>query len=269
MGHPLDEAHAKIARALVHLDELDRKAGPFVKAHPYDIVPELNEDMGRLEFVARALAPEEPVPLEFGIIAGDIAHNLRSALNYLTWRLATPPIGTGPGDATQFPIFFDQPGRTYKKIPVARFRDGENSYLAGVPRPHRTRIQRLQPYHGGRRQHLAFLAGLNNRDKHSLVNTALMLGHVQPPDLAKWPGKLMINLIPTPAIHEGAVVGWLVSLDPTHHETGERLSGDVQMKFDPTFEIAFGENPMIGGLAHFRRLTELVSLILRVFRDVF
>ncbi len=84
-----------------------------------------------------------------------------------------------------------------------------------------------------------------------------MLGHVEPPDLAKWPGKLTINLIPTPAIYDGAVVGWLISLDPTHHATGERLTSDVNMKFNPTFEVAFGENPMIGGIAHF--LSRLLS----------
>lgn len=264
MAHPLDEAHAKVARAVTHLEELHTKAVAFVDAHPYDIVPEINQDTGRLEFIARARVKEDPVPVEFGIIAGDIGHNLRSALNYLAWRLASEPVGSGPGDATQFPVFFDEAGRTYKKTPVARFRDGEGGYLAGVTRPHRALIERLQPYHGRHLQHLAFLAALNNRDKHRVVTSGLVLGHVEPPDLNKWTGKMLIHLNPTPAIYDGAVVGWLVALGADIPAEGE-----VKMKFDPTFEIGIGENPMIAGIWHLGRLTRLVDLILRMFRDVF
>jgi hypothetical protein len=260
MRHPLDDANAKVARAIEHLKELDSKAFAFANDHPYRVGSEINADSGRLEFVARAVGKEEPVPIEFGIIAGDIAHNLRSALNYLTWYLASQPIGSGPGDATQFPIYFDHAGRDYKKAPSQRFQDGQNGYLQGVPTRYRAVIERMQPYHGGHRQHLAFLAALNNRDKHQVVTTMLMLGHIGPPDVEHGTSKgLTIMQYPTPAIYHGAVVGYVIDF-------GE-AQPDVNMKFSPTFEVGFGDNPMIGGVWHFARLTRLITLILRVFRD--
>lgn len=263
MGHPLEGAYAKVARARENLKELDRKSVAFVAAHPYSIAPETDSETGQLVGVLRPHGQEEPVPVELGVIAGEVGHNLRSALNYLTLRLAEPPVGTGAGDSTQFPIFFDQPGRTYKKPVRERFREGENKYLYGVRSPHRALLEKAQPYNGRHLQHLAFLAMLNNGDKHRVVTTAGILGHVAPPDLGDYKGKMLIHMYPTPAVHDGSEVFRLFGAD----FEGDRA--DVHMEFHPTYEIGFGDNPMIGTTNTMWRGIRVVELILRVFRDAF
>jgi hypothetical protein len=261
--HPLDGAHAKVARARENLKELDRKSVAFVQAHPYVVAPEIDPQTGQLVGILRAQVKEDPIPLELGVIAGEVGHNLRSALNYLTLCLAEPPIGTGAGDSTQFPIFYDPPGSTYKKPARQRFREGENKYLYGVRPVHRTLIEKAQPYNGRHREHLAFLAVLNNGDKHRLPTPTGILGHIEPPDLGDYHGKMLAHINRTPAVHDGAEVFRVV---------GAAFDGDaaqVHMKFDPAYEIGFGDNPMIGTTNTMWRAAHFVELVLRVFHRVF
>ena len=67
----------------------------------------------------------------------------------------------------------------------------------------------------------------------------------------------------TPAVHDGAEVFRLFGAD----FEGDRA--ELQMRFDPTYEIGFGDNPMIGTTNTMWRGTRVVELILRVFRDAF
>lgn len=265
MAHPLDEAHAKVARAMVHLKDLHYQAVAFVNAHPYDLVPEKDDKTGRLIGVARARGPEEPVPVDFGILAGDFAHNLRSALNYLVWQLALPPVGTGPGEDTAFPIIFDRPSKTYEKPAAQRFSESQNRFLRGVRDEHRALIEKAQPYHGRHWEHLAFLALLNDGDKHRVVSSAGILGHTGPPDLGDFTGKMLIRLFPDPAIYDGAKIVEFVSIELPEGKT----EAQVGMKFDLTYEIGIGDNPMIAPTGSMARSIRLVRLILQAFRGAF
>lgn len=130
---------------------------------------EFNPNTGK--YVYRILMDVLP-PIEIGVAIGQIAHNLRSALDNLTWQLARLETRT-PYDRTQFPIFRwrvttrkDRHGN-----PLPQFEREGRRYLKSLRLEHRAVIERMQPYVGGRgfRRHPLFrLHEINNTDKHRL-----------------------------------------------------------------------------------------------------
>jgi len=230
------------------------------RAHPYHVVPQIDPKTGRWLLIAKGEVPDEPVPLDIGVVAGDFAHNLRSALNYLVWQLATPPVGTGPGNDTQFPIFFDHPPRVYKLPPADRFRSSQNRFLAGVRDPHRAFIERLQPYHGGHRSNLELLAILNDLDKHRVISGRAVHAGLRP--IFAGFGDVLIEYSPFPALYDGAELARLLVVRP---DPGQQVG--VNLK--PVFSVGFGDASLTGSLGALGNMTRYVELILRAFRDVF
>lgn len=114
-------------------------------------------------------------PLEFSVIAGNIIHCCRCALDYLISDLAilngNEPVA-GPG-GNQFPIF--------RKRPVSRkgnpvdFVTKTSGSLKGLRKGHIRMIERLQPYRRNNRikntrNALDLLAELSNTDKHRVLH---------------------------------------------------------------------------------------------------
>ena len=119
MGHPLDSSRLKLARAREHFRQLDVERKAFLDTQPYFYVPAYDDDAGRHEIRARVLAAP---PLRLGVLAGDVIHNYRAALDHLVYQVAAlgPRGEAGRGDRTQFPIFekkrdFDSHTATYLK----------------------------------------------------------------------------------------------------------------------------------------------------------
>ncbi len=124
-----DSARAKLARANEHLEVFDAEVREFFGSDPYPLTHEFDY----LDGVHRWRADlSEPLPSHWPLLVGDCVHNLRSALDHLTWQLA----GAKQQDrTTQFPIFathvlFDKYGR---------------NQIKSVPRRPRTVIEWLQP----------------------------------------------------------------------------------------------------------------------------
>lgn len=95
------------------------------------------------------------------LIAGDAIHNLRSALDHLTYQLAlwnTSGHIQKP-EALQFPITDCQ----------NLFRDECHRRLNEIHIYHRTLIERMQPYRGEDWDYLAILRDISNFDKHQLL----------------------------------------------------------------------------------------------------
>jgi len=106
-------------------------------------------------------------PLVWGVVVGNIVHNLRSALDNLVWQLVLlngeqPRSGPRGND---FPIF----GR-----PVSDFKKAAATSLAGVAPQHVAQIEAVQPQNSSAHVALdahpfAALSELANADKHRVL----------------------------------------------------------------------------------------------------
>jgi hypothetical protein len=173
----LDSARLKVGWARGHLSTLDHEAETFLRTQQYQLVVE-PRPWGHAVVAHKIGDAAGPPPLRLSLIAGDVTHNLRSALDHLANAVATKPVGDGPGDRTAFPLFSRE--REYK--------GQEPVYLKGVRAPERVRFRSLQPYHVVDRIGwgpdlspaeplylnfcLLLLGRLDNADKHRLLMAA-------------------------------------------------------------------------------------------------
>lgn len=153
----------KLSRAQHHLKELHVEVGKmFTKDEVCTPVPGLN---AQGKPILRVKNVPEPDP-RLGVIIGDVAHNLRSALDHLVYQLCIPSGASEPADpeAPAFPITSSSRRWRGAQWRLDQAREGT-----------KTRIERLQPYH--RRKDpdtrlLWQLRELSDIDKHRLLHVA-------------------------------------------------------------------------------------------------
>jgi len=165
MAHPLDDAYLRVERASEHLKELKTLHGEVcvAQAHAMTIKYQPNVVSQTLDQVPLAKLIDvqtgtTPIPPKCRLLIGDIANDLRSALDYTVRQLAEHDSGkkiTG----TQFPIVGS---------PKA-FKKRRKTYLRGVNTAHVAAIEKLQPYKGC--QWTEPLARMSNLDKHNELVT--------------------------------------------------------------------------------------------------
>lgn len=129
----------------------------------------------------QALHPRFPIELPpgWGVLIGEIAHDLRSALDGLVYQLAKLRVDQ-PED-TEFPVFLvgrprgcrrSKKGRGQCKAAGSHFHCRGKDRIQLLRRKHRGVIERLQPYKRGNGQRLNplwLLQEINNADKHNLI----------------------------------------------------------------------------------------------------
>lgn len=150
MSHALDNTYLKLQRARKHLTDLKERIEDFRKPHT-DVVtlkPHPSLPSALVFDTAR-------INRELSLIVGDIADNLRAALNYLVYQLAAHDTGGHPDKSVQFPI--DEAKQDFGGH-VKRF-------LKGIRVEHIALIERLQPYNGN--NWLRQLRELSNPNKHT------------------------------------------------------------------------------------------------------
>ena len=134
-----------------------RRSPPDVVYTPIDVTsnPKTGNDIYRVS------TSESPFFLDWGVTVGEIAHNLRSALDGLVYQLALLNAKT-PARRTAFPILLAS--QHFKTVGRERIE---------LLRPeHQALIERLQPYKrgcGGRKNPLYMLKEVNDADKHRLI----------------------------------------------------------------------------------------------------
>ena len=169
---PLDGCYAKLARAEFHLLELGVRVRDYLSSAPFRIVGEYDDTAHEYVMKAEQAADYPPVPAELILIAGEVVHQLRSALDHLVWDLVVeqtgePPPGTDDG----FPIFSTADGynrRAHQKV-------------RGVSAAAADLIKVWQPYHLGDRAEEELIwavQALNNTDKHRLIPVTLIYAFV-------------------------------------------------------------------------------------------
>lgn len=169
---PLEGCLAKIARAESHLTELKVRVRQYIDTQPFRVFGEYDEATHEYVIRAEAVPDYHPVPIDLVLLAGEVVHQLRSALDHLVWDLVVkntglPPAGTDSG----YPIFRTAEGysqRAPKKV-------------KGVSQSAADRIRALQPFHLGdhAEEELTWaVQELNNTDKHRLIPVAVVYAFV-------------------------------------------------------------------------------------------
>lgn len=183
MTHPLDGPEFKVRCAEREIECLSRLEDAFRKDADYNIIrAEHNPKTG--DDVYRVLVNVLPPP-DLGVLVGEIAHNLRSALDGLIYQLAclNPAAGDTP-TGTQFPIFLSgTPSGCKRRLAKGR----RSKTMCGDTRhfnclgmkfidlllpKHQAAIEMLQPYKrggGGTSNLLYLISEINNADKHRLL----------------------------------------------------------------------------------------------------
>lgn len=190
MGHYLAGCWLKLDRAKEHLQSLDDEViADFSGREPgnrisivLDPHPEASEYRLRIERL-----PNAPTQ-RWGIVVGDIAHNLRSALDHLAWQL----VATGDDRTPKRPDWVTFPISSSRDF----FRGALNKpVLPGVRWRQRALVYRFQPckrYHRHQSSPLWWLRELSDLDKHRVIAPL---------------GFALDSLPLTPTLHDLEIVG--------------------------------------------------------------
>jgi hypothetical protein len=190
MTHPLDGPRLKVRRAICEIERLCREEEAFRRDAQYQLVRgEFDPKSGRYAY--RLCVQRTPPLVEWGVWIGEIAHDLRSALDELVDQLVRAN-GKTPTPSTRFPICLHRHGRP---LPGGRWRyhgfeggePGSGRAAVGLARPeHQAMIERLQPYHrrgwrqGGRCHPLFLLKEIDDAEKHRLLRVVGMISGFDP-----------------------------------------------------------------------------------------
>jgi hypothetical protein len=227
----------KWLRAREHLKTVEDSIESFGKANPCTIVPQINpnthEKMWRVE--GKPLDP----PQLLNPFIGDTLYNYRSALDHLAHQLVLRAGGTPTWD-TAFPIMDD----------IHKFKSNSPAKLAGMSKPMKAAIKKLQPCYRNsafRDPILWALESLGNIDKHRHFNLTLCAsdGGIWIPGLPVWSdNKVFIYSGP---IEDGTV---LASVPQEYMDVDFHPAYGIA--FDqgwPTArEVLFGINEIVAGI---------------------
>lgn len=184
MTHPLDGIWAKIQRADEHIRSLDSEITSFLKSDVYKIIGHTQEETK--EHVLHVIGP--PPPLRFSVIAGEVIHQCRSALDHLIWQLVLANHGT-PDRRHEFPIC-DTPGK-FKEACDRRKIKGISDTATDI-------IKSIQPYNNpkGFQWHpLWVLHDMDVTDKHKLLMVVIATASIDGSTLAINPGQPSVSIL--------------------------------------------------------------------------
>jgi len=147
----------KIERAKKHFGDFEREAEAFRDAYLHVVGTKTNPKT-RQAFQYFAKLPVSK--FEVLAIAGDVLHNLRSALDHLAFQLVEVGecrgIGERRGKRIAFPIF--DTANDYEALKAGKVKGARKAAIKA--------IDALQPYKGGKGEILWRLHELDNIDKH-------------------------------------------------------------------------------------------------------
>lgn len=154
----LEGVKAKVRRATVSLRNLESDIDEFKEKERVRLITEIERGFSG---VLDSDPPE--LLIEHSIRVGEIAYNLRSALDHLIGQMVCHN-GETPNPQNEFPIFICE--REYRKA--------KGRKLHGVGHGTADSIESLQPYHGNSAVggHLWMLHLICNIDKHRHLNVA-------------------------------------------------------------------------------------------------
>jgi len=163
---PIGSSLTRVRHAEEYLDTLQNQVKAWMNEIPYSLINQTNADLTRYSIILRI--EKEPPLTKWSLIAGDIVHNLRCALDHYIYAIAIYESGQEipPDDRLlMFPI-----SDTSEK-----FREQDRRRLKTLSQPVRTAIESVQPYNRSHKIFLPLLTVLRDFDdfnKHRLLMVA-------------------------------------------------------------------------------------------------
>lgn len=242
---------AKLERAAQLIEQVAKEESDFLGKSPPPVRAVSSHSSDGRELRLDAFADSAP-PVRFSVLAGEVVHHLRSALDHVIWALATQNVGT-PASKIQFPIY-------EKKADFEKAL--ERGIVSGVGVAAIEVIRSLQPFTAKDSDDtvLAVLAKLDNVDKHRLLvvtTTAAQLGEElvfeNNPDVVVSKGdNIAVTKIDVPNFVNvkpgGSRVGTVTCADPAF---GLRFRSDLEVK------VAFEKLGRVAAMPVVRGLTLL------------
>ncbi len=152
-----ESAHLKVERAKQHIDELDAMFASFLAMNKEQIFTYCDPEGGHRSLGITPL----PAPPMFNILVGDIAHNLRSALDHIA------------GEITSLATSGCQKAIMKSKFPVSSDPEAFETAIATHIAPHNARVAAALVSEMKRsntwQANISGLNSLNNADKHRAV----------------------------------------------------------------------------------------------------
>jgi|SRR5215813_10035776 len=240
--------NVKLEWAKKHFSKLQAVSERFLTTDPKPYAVGFDHDSQPGQTLIYLLKDAEPTPTEIGLLAGDVAHNLRSVLDHLAYYLWV--VGTNgkgiPGRKRPF-------GKAY--FPIA---DDANEYqtsgvgkVEGMTDDAKKAVAETEPYYGGKGHIFWLLNQLDIADKHHTLVTSDIRPLSMNMDFARFPIRARY-----PGMNQGFVLRYARFGNFTF--PGFRTSakaGDVIISYEsktykdvqPTFDIAFSEPQVIEG----------------------
>lgn len=254
----------KVDRAAKHIIDLELETRRFWHdPRPYEIIPEDNLDTGERTYYLRV---HKEIPSEFCALIGDIAQNLRCALDHLAWHLVTtsPVNPKAPDHDIYFPIF-----KT-----ASDYQAGKMRKIQGMTQAAIDAIDAIKPYYrldtvGIGNPNLYWLSRINIQDKHRLlipVGSAVVGHSITKSKRAEW-AHVFQNAFGSP----NANVTMPSPVLDSPLENGSKLCTlpiaevDDDMKF--RFHIAFGEPAGIRGKEVLSTLKDMHRIVKGIVFD--
>lgn len=248
----LSEAWLKVDRAKQHISDLHGQVREFIDGDPYELLTEDEAQTG--DKIYRVKVNAEP-PKDWGVVLGEIFHNLRSALDLLTWQLVPKPDGN-----TGFPI--SNSAKKFGKTGLGKV-EGASADAIRL-------LRALKPYKGGC-EPLWWLHKLNIEDKHHLlvpigaaietVGLHLTLHtpwgeSLQAPRFIGRPGPTDQRFVHIP-LEDGMEL---------NRATRASMGNDIalDMDYSYTFDIAFYKTGVLEGESLFPTVMQLADFIERI-----
>ena len=216
----------KLDRAATHLDALDAATQRFIEEHCRSSI-ELDADAR--EYVLRAHISSQLSP-DLSILAGDCAHNLRSALDHIAFQLAKShrngPLPESAAKSVEFPVYSTK----------TAYRDQAPRKIKLLHPKAQEIIKAVQPYHGGDWDLLGFVHELDRIDKHRKLNlTVTGLKEVTATAGFIQAGGFTISQSPGPVEDKTDLLRWPVA--PGNPDQQPKPHGYA------TFEVIVSEGP--------------------------
>jgi len=259
----------KVDRAYKHLVDFQLEVSRFFgPPFPYEII---SEDDSQAEERTYYLRVHKEIPPEFSALIGDIAHNLRSALDHLAWHLVQigPVFPKAKDRDIYFPIFED--ASEYGKGKMRKIRGMSDAAIQAIDdiKPY-GRLDKSNPMAGIGNLAVYWLTAINLQDKHRLLIPAW--GAAPAHTITKGRHAEVANVLRAAFGSESANVMVGSSIDSNVPlKDGSKLCtlpiADVfdDMKF--RFQIAFGEPASMRGKEILSTMNNMHRIVKEIVLD--
>jgi hypothetical protein len=265
MPDPLLGPKLKVESAKRYLSYFQEVLSAFFKTKPYELVAEQDPRTSESVYRVRVYGC---VPDELSVIAGDVVHNLRSALDQMVCALVRANRRQVSG-GNSFPIMGSR----------KKFEEACVGKLKNTSAKANRFIRRLKPYKGGN-DAFWMLAELDNMDKHNEIvpvaagqvqfsrRMGLMPGFFRTPD-----GALAIGGGPPGSVALGYEIGFVTpdnaKVVQLLHDNCEvfreaAVFSDFPSEAQVSIAITFGKTDVTQGEPIFEVLEGLIKLVQRV-----